>query len=1018
MRSLLLCLAILLTFVAGCGPDAPAPPVDPPSISNTIDGVLWESGNWEMDLPSGERGSSNGYHRAVIELDSTDADAARVHIPWLRSDQNPENKSVVVIDALTGRRVSNVRVLSATSAEGDIIFQPVSGSIRYYAYYMPFETSGGFYPKVSYPEPVETADRGWLKSLTATDELPEARVTSIQSQTDFHSFFPMEVVATQEEMNALLADNPNSWLLFPEYRERSIRMRHAIPRHWAKHGPSNEVRIDARRGEYMTFQIGLYAARTALKNVRVAFADWDSTTIPQSGLTCFNCGGIDEFGVPFTKRIDVTEGDVQPLWIGVDLDPSLPAGKYEGEVIISVDAEGVDALTEQRVHVSIAVGPGTVKDHGDDDPARMSRLRWLNSTIGTDPDFIVSPFTPVEIDGKSLHILGRDVALGEDGLPAQITSHFTREMTGFSKEGEPILTDPVSLNASTGGTRAVWQTEPFSVSQRGRGRAEWTARSTSDLFERVTAGALEYDGMLDYHITLIARQDASVDDISLPLKMQPDAAKYILGLGFKGQKRPDNVDWKWKVENHQEGAWLGGIHKGLQYVLRDDNYERPLNTNFYQNQPLHMPPSWFNEGKGGIRISATPERVTALNYSGSRRISKGDTLHFNVRFLITPFKPIDTKTHFNTRFVHKYVPVDSVVAWGGTVVNIHHANEINPYINYPFFNLDKQTAYIEEAHRKGVKFKIYDTVRELTYKAHELFALRSLGDEIFNDGEGGGHPWLQEHLKDRYHSAWHAYTVDDAAILDKGTSRWTNYYIEGLNWLAKNQKIDGLYLDDIAFSRATVKRMMSVLNRHREQVIIDLHSANQFNPRDGFINSAMLYMEHFPYISRLWFGEYFDYDQGPDYWMTEVSGLPFGLMGEMLQGGGHPYRGMLYGMTNRFWGKTDPRPVWNLMTRFGIDEARMVGYWLDDRPVKTSREGLLATTFVRADSALIAIASWSDEDETLTLDIDRDALGLRADAELYAPRVDTLQQAHAYALDAPITVPANMGLFIIARNPN
>ena len=75
---------------------------------------------------------------------------------------------------------------------------------------------------------------------------------------------------------------------------------------------------------------------------------------------------------------------------------------------------------------------------------------------------------------------------------------------------------------------------------------------------------------------------------------------------------------------------------------------------------------------------------------------------------------------------------------------------------------------------------------------------------------------------------------------------WTNYYIEGLGWLARNQHIDGLYLDDIAFSRATVKRLVNVLQRSRDEVVIDLHSANQFNVRDGFINSAMLYMEDFP----------------------------------------------------------------------------------------------------------------------------------------------------------------------------
>jgi hypothetical protein len=466
-----------------------------------------------------------------------------------------------------------------------------------------------------------------------------------------------------------------------------------------------------------------------------------------------------------------------------------------------------------------------------------------------------------------------------------------------------------------------------------------------------------------------------------------------------------------------------------------------------------MPPSWFNGGRGGIRIvedrspgaarpgapagaGEGPASVTARNYSGPRTLAAGDTLHFNVRFLVTPFKPIDTGTHFNTRFVHMYVPVDSVREWGGTVVNIHHANEINPYINYPFFALDKQKAYIDEAHAKGIKVKLYNTIRELTYKAHELFALRSLGDEILNDGEGGGHSWMQEHLQDHYHSAWHAWSVDDAAMLDKGTSRWTNYYVEGLSWLAEHQHIDGLYLDDIAFSRETVKRIVTVLSEHRPEVVIDLHSANQFNVRDGFINSAMLYMEHFPFISRLWFGEYFEYGLDEDYWMTEVSGLPFGLMGEMLQDGGHPYRGMLYGMTARMYGNVDPRPVWRMMSDFGIAESRMLGYWLRETPVTTGHPRVLATTYSRPGSALIALASWSEEDEMLALNVDWEALGFEAGAapaegtgprvdtgdarssapgtevRAFAPAVEGLQRESEVDLSA-VTVPAGMGLFIV-----
>ncbi len=418
----------------------------------------------------------------------------------------------------------------------------------------------------------------------------------------------------------------------------------------------------------------------------------------------------------------------------------------------------------------------------------------------------------------------------------------------------------------------------------------------------------------------------SLDDIATPgdagARARPSTCS---DSGRRAETAAAQLDWTWDVENHQEGVWLGGINKGLQYVLRDDSYLRPLNTNFYQNQPLRLPTSWYNNGRGGIRLDTLNGQVRALNYSGPRTLAQGDTLVFNARFLITPFKPIDTGQHFRTRFVHQYVPVDSVRAWGGTVVNIHHANEINPYINYPFFALEEQAAYIAEAHEKGIKVKLYNTIRELTYKAYELFALRSLGDEILNDGEGGGHSWMQEHLESNYHSAWHAWRVDDAAMLNKGTSRWTNYYIEGLAWLAANQQIDGLYLDDIAFSRETVKRMVNVLQAERQEVVIDLHSANQFNPRDGFTNSAFLYMEHFPFISRLWFGEYFEYERGPDYWLTEVSGLPFGLMGEMLQDGGRPVsRPCLYGMT----AAQVPRP-------------------LDDRP-SSNRSGSSATSLSNA----------------------------------------------------------------------
>lgn len=107
--------------------------------------------------------------------------------------------------------------------------------------------------------------------------------------------------------------------------------------------------------------------------------------------------------------------------------------------------------------------------------------------------------------------------------------------------------------------------------------------------------------------------------------------------------------------------------------------------------------------------------------------------------------------------------MDLIREKGANVINVHHATEINPYINYPFLTLDKMRNYI----------------------------------------------------------------------------------------------------DDVAFDRTVMKRVRKILERNRPEPLIDLHSANQFNPRDGYANSANLYLEHFPYLYRLWFGEYFDYNAPP-----------------------------------------------------------------------------------------------------------------------------------------------------------
>jgi hypothetical protein len=229
----------------------------------------------------------------------------------------------------------------------------------------------------------------------------------------------------------------------------------------------------------------------------------------------------------------------------------------------------------------------------------------------------------------------------------------------------------------------------------------------------------------------------------------------------------------------------------------------------------------------------------------------------------------------------------------------------------------------------------------------------------------------------------------------------------------KNVGIDGLYIDDVAFDRLTMKRVRKILDRGRSGALIDLHSANQYNVRDGFANSANLYLEHFPFLDRLWFGEYFDYNAAPDFWMTEMAGIPFGVMSEMLQDGGNPWRGMVFGMTGRM-PRVELRPLWKAWDEFGITDSRMIGWWVPECPVKTGNPDVLATVYTRPGRTMVALASWAKEPVKIRLAIDWAALGIDpAVATIVAPTIQDFQPALTLRPDGEIPVEPGRGWLLV-----
>lgn len=157
--------------------------------------------------------------------------------------------------------------------------------------------------------------------------------------TPFNGFTHMELTALRSELATLTPDKLN---LFLEPRESMVRMFHAPPAKWARGGESLTANFtNIQRGEFFTFQIGLFANGVAAQDIRVTFLgakplSSSSSAIPAGAFRCFNTGGTDPHGVPFTKQFSLAANDTGSLWIGVDL-PASAVGSYEATFTVAAN---------------------------------------------------------------------------------------------------------------------------------------------------------------------------------------------------------------------------------------------------------------------------------------------------------------------------------------------------------------------------------------------------------------------------------------------------------------------------------------------------------------------------------------------------------------------------------------------------------------------------------------------------------------------------------------------------------
>lgn len=690
-------------------------------------------GDWDRAL---------GNHRAVIRVTAT-TDVAYAWLPWRRRDAFPQAKHVMVVDAQTGKSVANSVVATCNREYGEVVFEPTSGPGLYYAYYlMPTpDRHRWIWPRSSFPTtmyepPRTTASAAWMAAHHVTHEdtgstpdprqvawvsnesvpapwrdLPEADLVEFQSRGEWHSFYPMEACATLEErLGVIQRSGAKDFVLFPEKQTQPIRMNKDIPYHWGIRERAELYRFEdtARRHEYFTFQVAVFAHSRILPNIAAtwtALRTPQGAEIPATALTCFNLSGVDQTGRPFTKTVHVGFQEVQALWFGVDIPENALPGLYEGDVTIAAqDAE------PQTIHLCITVEDTVLADRGDGDFQRMSRLRWLNSAHAQDND-VCPPYTPVRTTGRVVKILGRTLELDESGLPAQLTSFI--DMFRIRKAGRDILTAPVRCDAIEGGTCLPWHTvRPARCARKASGKVQFRATQSATGLTRSIETAVEMDGRVSIRMTFQAVETRDLDSLRLSLRLPADVTRYWLEAAppswVASRSRlatacPDSTE---KPLAEFQFAWLGDYNAGLTLSIARGQA------------------AWLGGRDGTFRQQRQNGTCEVEINTGALTLTAGEPLTLEFALYVTPFKPLATE-HWDWRYYHQGYGQDMDVARGiaagAKIFTQHQGSPKCPYINNLFPVTETLKAMADEVHQVGGRFKAYNTIREQSTRTAELW---------------------------------------------------------------------------------------------------------------------------------------------------------------------------------------------------------------------------------------------------------------------------------------------------------
>jgi len=543
-----------------------------------------------------------------------------------------------------------------------------------------------------------------------------------------------------------------------------------LPAKYLGVAPDALARLSATLAPNSNFSFQALVVTPANATVAVLSVAPQPPAVPGVRFECFSTQGVDYWGRDFSPPVAVS--GLLPLWLGAFVDRAAPAGAYNVTFLVELaGADGGNASLPLTLELTVTAD-APLPDGSDSLP----RVHWLNSRLGNDDTSVPRPFTPISSNASTLPAAfamhGKIVEVGASGLPAAVTTFGASASPPIDALGGTSVLAPqgvscaVSLNGGANLSFSSWATTAFA----GNGSAyEWAAesRDTTGAVTLAVAGSVDATGYVSLAVSLapgaaLAPSDTLAFFLTVPAA--PANAIYGMGLGRHGGRlatlfpspSAPFIDWRWDGVNGNNGVWVGSTTGGALLKLKGDDPLWQASVPYDSNAAPPAPPNWSNAGAGGLRLS---REGVAEGFSGAFAVGAGAnaTRTFRASLLVSPVHNLNLTHHYSLRYAQLEGPANYtfLAEHGASVVNMHQGNVVNPFINYPYMTNDVMRETASAIQSLGMRFGVYNTMRELSNRCAETFAMRAMGDAYVPGGVAGpGADWLKEHVATDFLAAW------------------------------------------------------------------------------------------------------------------------------------------------------------------------------------------------------------------------------------------------------------------------